>query len=59
VSTGIAVPIRDRGAVVAALGVVLPRGEEDDRVVAVLRAAAADVERTLARSSTILATFES
>ena len=59
VSTGVAVPVRDRGRVVAALGVVLPRGEEDDRVVAVLRAAAAEIEESLARSSTILATFES
>jgi DNA-binding IclR family transcriptional regulator len=59
VSTGVAVPIRDRGVVVAALGVVLPRGDEDDRVVGVLRAAATEIEKSLARSSTILATFES
>jgi len=59
VSTGIAVPVRDRGDVIAALSVVLPRGEEDDRVVAVLRSAAADIEAALARSSTILATFDS
>jgi DNA-binding IclR family transcriptional regulator len=59
VSTGIAVPIRDRGSVVAAFGVVLPRGEESDVVVAVLRAGAEEIERTLSRSSTILATFES
>ncbi|WP_395639296.1 IclR family transcriptional regulator [Pseudolysinimonas sp.] len=59
VSTGVAVPIRDRGSVVAALGVVLPRGEENDRVVAALRDAAAEIELSLARSSTILATFES
>ena len=58
VSTGVAVPIRDRGAVVAALGVVLPRGAESDAVVAVLRDAAADIENRLARSSTILATFD-
>ena len=58
VSTGVAVPIRDRGSVVAALGVVLPRGDESDRVVAILRAAAAEVEEALSRSSTILATFE-
>jgi hypothetical protein len=45
--------------VVAALGVVLPRGEESDAVVAVLRAAAAEIELALSRSSTILATFES
>src|SRR5690606_28923428 len=49
VSTGIAVPVRDRGTVVAALGVVLPRGEEDDRIIGVLRAAAAEVEEALAR----------
>jgi len=59
VSTGVAVPIRDRGAVVAALGVVLPRGEESDLVVRVLRDAAAAIENTLSRSSTILATFDS
>jgi len=59
VSTGLAVPIRDRGAVVAALGVVLPRGDESDAVVAVLRAAATEIEQALSRSSTILATFES
>ena len=59
VSTGVAVPIRDRGKVVAALGVVLPRGEENDRVVAILREAATEIEKVLSRSSTILATFES
>ncbi len=62
VSTGVAVPVRDRGAVVAALGVVLPRGEEDDRVIGVLAAAAREIEASLARpsrSSTILATFDS
>lgn len=62
VSTGIAVPLRDRGVVVAALGVVLPRGEEDDRVATILRAAAGEIEAALAapsRSSTILATFKS
>jgi DNA-binding IclR family transcriptional regulator len=58
VSTGLAVPVRDRGAVVAALGVVLPRGADDDRVVAVLRGAAAEIETALAKSSTILATFD-
>ncbi len=58
VSTGVAVPIRDRGSVVAALAVVLPRGDESDRVVAVLRAAAGEIEDALSRSSTILATFE-
>ena len=58
VSTGVAVPIRDRGRVVAALGVVLPRGAESDRIAAVLRDAAAEIEQTLSRSSTILATFD-
>ncbi len=58
VSTGVAVPIRDRGRVVAALGVVLPRGAESDRIAAVLRDAAAEIEETLSRSSTILATFD-
>jgi len=58
VSTGVAVPVRDRGRVVAALGVVLPRGEENAAVVAVLREAAAEIEETLSRSSTILATFD-
>ncbi|MEO8528847.1 MAG: IclR family transcriptional regulator [Pseudolysinimonas sp.] len=48
VSTGIAVPVHDRGAVVAALGVVLPRGEESDRVVSVLRGAAREIETALA-----------
>lgn len=59
VSTGVAVPVRDRGAVIAALGVVLPRGEESDGVVAVLRSAAGEIESTLARTSTMLASFES
>jgi DNA-binding IclR family transcriptional regulator len=59
VSTGVAVPLRDRGVVVAALGVVLPRGEENDRVVTILRAAAGEIEAALAapsRSSTVVAT---
>jgi DNA-binding IclR family transcriptional regulator len=59
VSTGVAVPVRDRGAVVAALGVVLPRGGESPEIVAVLRDAASRIEKSLARSSTILATFVS
>lgn len=54
VSTGVAVPIRDRGVVVAALGVVLPRGEEGDAVVRVLRDAAAEIERSLSRSGSAL-----
>jgi DNA-binding IclR family transcriptional regulator len=48
---GIAVPVRDRGVVVAALGVVLPREDADEhRAVAVLRAAAREIEQTLTRS---------
>lgn len=51
VSTGIAVPVRDHGVVVAALGVVLPRGDVDEqRTVTVLRAAAREIEETLTRS---------
>lgn len=51
VSTGMAVPVRDHGVVVAALGVVLPRDEVDEQgVVTVLRAAAREIEDTLTRS---------
>jgi DNA-binding IclR family transcriptional regulator len=51
VSTGIAVPLRDHGSVVAALGVVLPReGVDEQRAVGVLRAAAREIEETLTRS---------
>ena len=51
VSTGIAVPVRDHGSVIAALGVVLPRDEVDEqRTVTVLRAAAKEIEQTLTRS---------
>jgi DNA-binding IclR family transcriptional regulator len=51
VSTGIAVPVRDHGSVVAALGVVLPReGADEQRAVGVLRAAAREIEETLTRS---------
>lgn len=54
VSTGIAVPLRDHGAVVAALGVVLPRdGVDEQRAVAVLRAAAREIEETLTRSRSV------
>jgi DNA-binding IclR family transcriptional regulator len=54
VSTGIAVPLRDHGAVVAALGVVLPRDDADEqRAVAVLRAAAREIEETLTRSRSV------
>jgi DNA-binding IclR family transcriptional regulator len=56
VSTGIAVPVRDHGAVVAALGVVLPReGVDEQRTVAVLRAAAREIEETLTRSRSAFA----
>lgn len=51
VSTGIAVPIRDAGEVVAALSVVLPRGAEPDVAIAALREAAAGVEAALRTSS--------
>lgn len=48
VSTGIAVPLRDRGTVVAALGVVLPRDEgHERRAISALLAAARDIESTL------------
>jgi len=51
VSTGIAVPVRDARAVVAALGVVMPRGEERlDATVASLRKAASGIENALAAS---------
>lgn len=54
VSTGIAVPLRDHGAVVAALGVVLPRdGADEQRAVAVLRAAAREIEETLTHSRSV------
>jgi DNA-binding IclR family transcriptional regulator len=48
VSTGIAVPVREYGTVVAALGVVLPREAVDERrTVGVLRSAATEIERRL------------
>ncbi len=54
VSTGIAVPVRDDGTVVAALGVVLPRDDVDEqRTVTVLRAAAREIEKTLRRSRSV------
>lgn len=49
VSTGIAVPIRDRGAVVAALSAVLPR-EAPIPALAELRGAATRIERDLTAS---------
>jgi DNA-binding IclR family transcriptional regulator len=51
VSTGIAVPVRDHGVVVAALGAVLPRDDVDEQgTVTMLRAAAREIEETLTRS---------
>lgn len=47
VSTGVAVPVREFGTVVAALSVVLPRDAPTDESVAQLRSAAAATERDL------------
>lgn len=47
VSTGVAVPIRDAGEVVAALSVVLPREAPPEPAVASLRAAGRDIELAL------------
>ncbi|WP_341940331.1 MULTISPECIES: IclR family transcriptional regulator [unclassified Microbacterium] len=47
VSTGVAVPVRERGQVVAALSVVLPRDSRSDPAVAVLKNAAAAIEKDL------------
>lgn len=47
VSTGVAVPVRDRGEVVAALSVVLPRAAATQPAVQALLAAAQDVEADL------------
>ncbi|MFT4135993.1 IclR family transcriptional regulator [Microbacterium sp.] len=49
-ATGVAVPIRDAGAVVAALSVVLPRTESSDDSVRALRAAARAIEAELRAS---------
>lgn len=53
VSTGVAVPIRDRGEVVAAISVVLPRSTPPSTALTALRDAAAAIEADLrgARSS--------
>lgn len=48
VSTGVAVPIRYRGDVVAALSVVLPRDTAPEPAVATLRGAARETEQALA-----------
>lgn len=50
VSTGVAVPVRDHGEVVAALSVVLPRESETDTAVEALLDAAKAIERDLGRS---------
>jgi DNA-binding IclR family transcriptional regulator len=47
VSTGVAVPVRDAGEVVAALSVVLPRETPPEPAIAALRAAARDIELAL------------
>ncbi|MCW3492527.1 IclR family transcriptional regulator [Microbacterium sp. SSM24] len=47
VSTGVAVPIRDAGEVIAALSVVLPRETAPDAAIAALRAAATGTEAAL------------
>jgi DNA-binding IclR family transcriptional regulator len=47
VSTGVAVPLRDAGEVVAALSVVLPRETDPDAAISALRQAAAGIESTL------------
>lgn len=47
VSTGVAVPVRDRGEVIAALSVVLPRDAPTEPAIVALRDAAAGIETTL------------
>lgn len=47
VSTGVAVPVREHGEVIAALSVVLPREAEVQPAITALLAAAAGVERSL------------
>ncbi|NLP83532.1 IclR family transcriptional regulator [Microbacterium sp. CFH 90308] len=47
VSTGVAVPIRDAGEVVAALSVVLPREAPPEPAITALRAAVRDIELAL------------
>jgi len=49
VSTGVAVPLRHEGEVVAALSVVLPRDTDPAPAVAALRDAATATERDLRR----------
>lgn len=50
VSTGIAVPLRDRGSVIAALSVVLPRDAPTEPAIAALSDAARAIERDLRAS---------
>lgn len=50
VSTGVAVPVRDRGEVVAALSVVLPRESATGPAIDALREAATGIEKDLSRS---------
>lgn len=50
VSTGVAVPVRDAGEVVAVLSVVLPRETHPDAAIAALRQAARETETALAAS---------
>lgn len=50
VSTGVAVPVRDRGTVVAALSVILPRDAETGTAIAVLQDAARSIETSLTAS---------
>lgn len=50
VSTGVAVPVRDRGTVVAALSVILPRDAETGAAIAVLQDAARSIETSLTAS---------
>lgn len=47
VSTGVAVPVRDRGEVIAALSVVLPRGAATEPAIDALLAAAQGIEQDL------------
>jgi DNA-binding IclR family transcriptional regulator len=49
VSTGVAVPLRHEGEVVAALSVVLPRDADPTPSVAALRSAVAGIESDLRR----------
>lgn len=47
VSTGVAVPLREKGEVIAALSVVLPRDADAERALAPLRTAASEIEAGL------------